>query len=196
MLEPPRELQRAIERARNDLAPFFSKLSTEELQSIGAAIQQAVRMSQAAPGRLKDLLRRLGCTANLDDPTDYWISVIAAGRHAGLSEMEVWLHTERELCALLEFKAAESDRPHKPRKRRNGTSQVEETIGQRAERRQRLLMPILREKRWKRGRLITESGVGKATVYGFFDGTRKTISTENRKAIADVLGIDLKKLPV
>jgi hypothetical protein len=55
--------------------------------------------------------------------------------------------------------------------------------------------PILKKKRWKPGRLVTESGLGKATVYGYLDGTRRWIIQENRKAMADALGIATETLP-
>ena len=55
--------------------------------------------------------------------------------------------------------------------------------------------PILKRKRWKIGRLVTDSGVGKATVYGYMDGTRAWISEENRDAICQSLGLELGKLP-
>lgn len=42
---------------------------------------------------------------------------------------------------------------------------------ERAERRQAVVDPILARKRWTRGQLATEAGVGKATVYGYFDGS-------------------------
>jgi hypothetical protein len=71
----------------------------------------------------------------------------------------------------------------------------EETAEDRAQQRRAVLCPILEQKDWTIGKLVTESGVGKATVYGFFDGTRKQIHRANRKAIADALGIPLTKLP-
>ncbi len=65
----------------------------------------------------------------------------------------------------------------------------------RAERRQAVVNPILQQKRWKRGRLVTEAGVGKATVYGYLDGTRAWIAKQNRKAIADCLDLTPEQLP-
>jgi len=176
----------------------LEKLPPEELLSLVPKLEEAMKMSRAPEGRLKDLLRRLGCTANLDDPTEYWLHVSAAGRHAGLSEEEVWCHTERELCALLEFKVAEIERARgpRPRMRKRGSKPGQrETDNERAVRRQAKIMPILDQKGWTRGKLATDSAAGKATVYGYFDGSRKTISSKNRDAIADSLGIDRKDLP-
>ncbi len=52
---------------------------------------------------------------------------------------------------------------------------------------------------WKKdgnlGRLVTDAGVGKNTVYRYLDGTRSGISAPNRQAIADALGIKLEELP-
>ena len=55
---------------------------------------------------------------------------------------------------------------------------------------------MLAEKRWTRGRLVTESGVGKATVYGYLDGTRASINHDNRRAIAEALGLKTDQLPL
>jgi hypothetical protein len=65
----------------------------------------------------------------------------------------------------------------------------------RAARRQAVVSPILTQKRWTRGRLVTKSGVGKATVYGYLDGTRSWIGEDNRKAIAECLGLKPEQLP-
>jgi len=70
-----------------------------------------------------------------------------------------------------------------------------EAIAERAARRQAVVNPILKQKRWKRGRLATEAGVGKNSVYDYLDGTRATITDENRKAIADALGLRSEQLP-
>jgi uncharacterized protein YggE len=68
-------------------------------------------------------------------------------------------------------------------------------ITDRAARRQAVVNPILQEKRWKRGRLATEAGVGKNSVYEYLDGTRAKITDENRKAIAGALGLEPDQLP-
>jgi hypothetical protein len=70
-----------------------------------------------------------------------------------------------------------------------------EVVAERGARRKAVVDPILKQKRWKRGRLVTESGVGKATVYGYLDGTRSKIAEENRKALADCLGLKPEELP-
>jgi hypothetical protein len=66
---------------------------------------------------------------------------------------------------------------------------------ERAARRQRIVMPILHTKGWTRGALVTESGVGKGTVYGYLNGTREWISYENGKELADTLGLAVADLP-
>lgn len=65
----------------------------------------------------------------------------------------------------------------------------------RAARRQAVVNPVLQEKRWKRGRLVTEAGVGKNSVYQYLDGTRSKITDENREALADALGLTVEQLP-
>jgi len=57
------------------------------------------------------------------------------------------------------------------------------------------VMPILTNKRWKRGRLATEAGLGKNSVYEYLDGTRAKITDDNRKAIASALGLGANQLP-
>jgi hypothetical protein len=68
-------------------------------------------------------------------------------------------------------------------------------IEQRAERRRAVVYPILEGKCWTPGRLVTEVGVGKNSVYQYLDGTRARITDKNRKAIADALGIQPEELP-
>jgi len=55
-------------------------------------------------------------------------------------------------------------------------------------------MPILASKRWKRGKWATKAGVGKNSVYEYLDG-RRTLSDENRKAMAEALGLEPTDLP-
>jgi len=55
----------------------------------------------------KDLLRRLGVRANLEDRGEFEIQLWAAARHAGFSDEEFWRTPARELDAVLEFKAWE-----------------------------------------------------------------------------------------
>lgn len=54
--------------------------------------------------------------------------------------------------------------------------------------------PLLKAKRWTRGKWVTEAGVGKNSVYDYLHGRRK-LSAENRKAMADALGITPFQLP-
>jgi hypothetical protein len=68
-------------------------------------------------------------------------------------------------------------------------------IAERAQRRQATVMPILKAKLWKPGRLATMAGVGKNSVYRYLDGTRTKISSENRNAIAQVLDLMPEHLP-
>jgi len=70
-----------------------------------------------------------------------------------------------------------------------------QVVAERAARRQAVVIPILANKRWAAGRLATEAGVGKNSVYEYLDGKRVTISDRNRQAIAEVLGLDPEQLP-
>lgn len=63
-----------------------------------------------------------------------------------------------------------------------------------AARRQGVVMPILARKRWTRGKWATKSGVGKNCVYGYLAGKRNP-GTENRKAMAEALGLEPTDLP-
>jgi hypothetical protein len=71
----------------------------------------------------------------------------------------------------------------------------EDPVSDRAQRRQAFVNPILKAKPWKAGKLATVAGVSKNSVYQYLDGTRAKISDENRKAIADALGVNLVELP-
>lgn len=72
---------------------------------------------------------------------------------------------------------------------------LQETRAQRSERRRRVVMPILERKHRTRSWLSTDSGAGRATVYGYLDGSRTFIRDDNRQVIAQSLEIDLKALP-
>lgn len=71
----------------------------------------------------------------------------------------------------------------------------QEDVRERAARRQAVVVPIIKKKRWTRCRLAIEAGVGKNSVYEYLDGTRARISDGNRKAIADALDIKEQELP-
>ena len=60
--------------------------------------------------------------------------------------------------------------------------------------RQSVVMPILKQKRWSRGKLVTEAGIGKNSVYEYLDGKRNP-TYDNRKAMADALGLTEEQLP-
>jgi hypothetical protein len=73
-------------------------------------------------------------------------------------------------------------------------SSASSSLAERAATRRSVVMPILKQKRWSRGKLVTESGVGKNCVYEYLDGKRNP-GTENRQAMADALGLKLEELP-
>ena len=68
-------------------------------------------------------------------------------------------------------------------------------VAERASRRQSVVNPILKQRGWKPGRLVTEAGLGKNSVYEYLDGTRAKITDTNRKAIAEAIGIPPEQLP-
>ena len=68
-------------------------------------------------------------------------------------------------------------------------------VAERARRRQVVVNPILEQKRWRPGRLATEAGVGKNSVYEYLDGTRARITDANREAIAQALDLKPEQLP-
>jgi len=68
-------------------------------------------------------------------------------------------------------------------------------VAERASKRQAVVNPILKRKRRTRGRLATDAGVSKNTVYQYLDGTRGKIEDENRQAIAEALDLEPDQLP-
>jgi hypothetical protein len=64
----------------------------------------------------------------------------------------------------------------------------------RAAARQAVVMPLLKSKGWTRGRWITASGVSKNCIYEYLRGTRQ-LSYDNRRAMAEVLGLKPEELP-
>jgi DNA-binding Xre family transcriptional regulator len=89
----------------------------------------------------------------------------------------------------------EFSRSSEPAPDPSGNQTPGQVIAERAARRQAVVNPILKQKRWKIGRLVTKSGVGKATVYGYVNGMRSWISKENRDAICQCLDLAPDKLP-
>lgn len=75
-----------------------------------------------------------------------------------------------------------------------GAAEIAARIAERAKRRQAVVMPILKKKRWTRGRWSTTAGVGKNSVYEYLDGKRN-LTEENRKAMAETLGLLPGDLP-
>jgi hypothetical protein len=193
--------QRRAEAAiTRELAAMAPDERSEKLNEIRTALLTAIELDFVSEDEQKAQLRRLGCTADLDKPGELLRELWAAAKlHGSLTDSEFWLASPRDVYALLELKVAEIDRAGGQRTRsrkRAGGSGREETQEERAARRQAVFMPILEEKEWTRGKLCTESGVGKATVYGYLDGSRKTIEKPNRDALADALEIDRKDFPV
>jgi pyruvate/2-oxoglutarate dehydrogenase complex dihydrolipoamide acyltransferase (E2) component len=68
-------------------------------------------------------------------------------------------------------------------------------VAERAARRQAVVNPILKLKRWKRGRLAAKAGLGKNSVYKYLDGTRVRITDENREALAGALDLKPEQIP-
>jgi hypothetical protein len=60
--------------------------------------------------------------------------------------------------------------------------------------RQAVIMPILKRKRWTRGRWASEAAVGKNSIYDYLKGERNP-GPENRQAMADALGLKVHELP-
>lgn len=61
-------------------------------------------------------------------------------------------------------------------------------------RREAVVMPILEKRRWTRGKWVTEAGVGKNSVYDYLEGKR-TLTSANREAMAQALGLEPSDLP-
>ena len=63
-----------------------------------------------------------------------------------------------------------------------------------AAKRQAVVTPILKQRRWSRGRWVTAAGIGKNCIYEYLNG-RRNPGIENRQAMADALGLKLDELP-
>jgi hypothetical protein len=60
--------------------------------------------------------------------------------------------------------------------------------------RRAVVMPLLEARGWTRNKWVDVSGVGKNSVYKYLDGSR-ALSSENRKAMAESIGLDPDQLP-
>jgi len=67
-------------------------------------------------------------------------------------------------------------------------------IAKRALIRRSVVVPILKNKRWTRGKWATMSGVGKNSVYEYLTGKRN-LTHQNRKAMAEAIGLKPEELP-
>lgn len=74
-------------------------------------------------------------------------------------------------------------------------SGTDDSVSERAAKRLAVVGPILKDKLWTRGRLATEAGVGKNSIYQYLNGNRAKITDANRKAIAQALSLIPDKLP-
>jgi hypothetical protein len=63
-----------------------------------------------------------------------------------------------------------------------------------AAKRQAFIMPILKQKRWSRGKWATKAAVGKNCVYEYLNG-RRNPGDENRQAMAEALDLGEDQLP-
>jgi hypothetical protein len=153
------------------------------------------------------LERNRGCTLQFGH---YWVPPSVPQMLRDLFEAQVWRFRgkldakgvrqsplapapEAGPANLPEIEGAEPKEP--PLLPQAGDPKPDAIVAERAERRQAVVNPILAKKRWKAGRLVTESAVGKATVYGYLDGTRSWIDQNNRKAIAECLDLKPDELP-
>src|SRR4051812_49152045 len=73
----------------------------------------------------------------------------------------------------------------------NDLSRAHHDLG---EKRSAVVMPILKAKRWSRSMLVTRAGVSKNSVYCYLAGKRR-LSHQNRKALAEELGLTPSDLP-
>jgi hypothetical protein len=71
---------------------------------------------------------------------------------------------------------------------------VDSSQAERAAKRQAMIMPILQQKRWRRGKWATEAGVGKNCIYEYLKG-RRNPGYDNRKPMAEALGLTEDQLP-
>jgi hypothetical protein len=74
------------------------------------------------------------------------------------------------------------------------TADKDSSPSSRGQARQAIVMPILKSKRWTRGKWATKAAVGKNSVYEYLDG-RRTLSASNRNAMAEALGLKPTGLP-
>jgi transcriptional regulator with XRE-family HTH domain len=188
--------------ARATLEEKWAALSPDEQakveESLNAFQAEFARICEASGRYQKDLLRRLGVRTNIEDSEELWVQTLAAAEYVGVSRERFWKMTPRELAAVLEHRATELEllRRASPHRGPIDPSAVDLTAtSERAARRQAVVVPILQQKCWKPGRLATEAGVGKNSVYQYLDGTRHRITEQNRKAIAEALGLVVDQLP-
>ncbi|MGD0775069.1 MAG: hypothetical protein ABSC05_19815 [Candidatus Solibacter sp.] len=115
------------------------------------------------------------------------------GRRANRLRIDERLAIEKlaEVADSLEAASPAKSEVGAERPASEGDARTESAV---AAKRQSVVMPILTQKRWTRGKWVTESGVGKNCVYEYLDGKRNP-GYENRKAMADALELKVEELP-
>jgi hypothetical protein len=103
-----------------------------------------------------------------------------------------WLETIKSAERSPELSSITSTRDTLPIQAQEMSSN--ETPEECSTRRKAVVLPILKSKRWTRGKWATESGVGKNCVYEYLKGQRKP-TDKSRKAMAEVLGLQPEGLP-
>jgi hypothetical protein len=166
---------------------------TKETLELG---QEGVWAAERCESECLKLLRQAAGDVRLTDG-----SAISSKLQAKIESSEEWKAYRRQLRevadsqatspALAAGRGTQSKRP--PVGADAGTK--EDPVSDRAQRRQAFVNPILKGKPWKTGKLATVAGVSKNSVYQYLDGTRAKISAENRKAIAEALGVNPVELP-
>jgi lambda repressor-like predicted transcriptional regulator len=74
------------------------------------------------------------------------------------------------------------------------TAELRAKFAKRAMARRAIVMPLLESKGWSRRKWAIEAGVSKNSVYEYLGGKRK-LSGANRRALAEVLGLEPRDLP-
>ena len=130
--------------------------------------------------------------------TSNWRGSLLLGVEQMFHRSDEWRQFEAELLAVAEKVAAGPDQagetPSDQGVRTSSHDVVESQPTQQGRIRQAVILPILERKGWSRSKWASEAGVGKNSIYEYLEG-RRSLSTKNRRAMAEVLDLLPEQLP-
>jgi hypothetical protein len=190
-LDPARQRARIAEVREAATCFFVDRLdrALEDAVEPETAMRDLIGEVHDFEVMLQDLAPRVGLARSVQ--IAFWNLVRDTGRGAGLQVPDRIAHWQLVGASGSSTESAKDRVGVEPAMSEGDAVRTESAL---AAKRQGVIMPILRQKRWSRGMWVTKSGVGKNCVYEYLAGKRNP-GDVNRKAMAEALGLAVEDLP-